>query len=346
MASKGKIRVGALNVGDVSFWPIWANALSADGPLGSPLLNMEVTHCWDAYPERAAEFAKSYGCRVVRKYDGMLGKVDAIAFGGLYEVPWQHLLARPYVEAGVPTYLSRPFTYRLRDIDELLGLATKHGTPIMATNVYEHFCQASILKERLANVGKIQAVHGVCNSTEYPGHFHIQFFVPRVLGYEVSEVSLLTDDERDCTYLQETMLYKGRGKQPPFLATLQANREAPYLYLQVIGNKGSETIEMTRSPDPKETLYHFFAPQLVDMQATFQGTLFQPFEVIRKKAALFLAGYYSHLEKGGSFVSPKSVPADWSPPPFKPGWIDESIFGRRSAGPPAKSTKPEARARR
>ena len=87
---------------------------------------------------------------------------------------------------------------------------------------------------------------------------------------------------------------------------------------------GSENVSFSRSSDPKEKLYSFFAPQLLDMQLTFLGKAFQTFDVIRRKTQVFLAGYYSHQEKDGSFVSLDSVPVDWSPRHFKPGWIDES----------------------
>jgi predicted dehydrogenase len=321
-----KIRLGALNVGEYSFWPIWAEALIPQGTLGTSLLNMEITHCWDVNPQLAAEFAAKYNCQPVDQYDAMLGQVDAIAFGGFYEIPWQHLLARPYVEAGVPTYLSRPFAYRLCDLDQILDLAAKHNTPLMATSVFEHFPHANILKNRLADLGVIKSVYGNCCSNEYPAHFHIQFFLLKALGYEPDQVSLLTDDERQCTYLQDTILFKGTDDQPPFLATLHTSSDTPHLHLYVVGDKGDESIEVSRSTDPKETLYHFFAPQLLDMQRAFQGEPYQSFDLIRKKTQMFLAGYYSHLEKGGSFVALDSVPLDWSPRHYKPGWIDESMF--------------------
>jgi hypothetical protein len=319
-----RIRVGAMNVGEYTFWGIWADILSPAGKFGTPLLNMEVTHCWDVSSRKAEEFATRYGCTAVAKYDDMVGKVDAVAFGGLYEVPWQHLLARPYVQAGIPTYLSRPFSYRMRDIDSILELASKHGTPLMATSTQEHYYQASYLKERLASLGVIKSVHGIGWSDEYPGHFHIQWFILRALGYDVDKVSLVTDDERKCTYLQETMLFKGWEGQPPFLASLHAATRVHYMYLKVMGDKGGEAVSVDRSPDAKETLYYYFAPQLVDMQRTFQGQSYQPFDVILKKTQIFLAGYYSHLEKGGSLIPVGSVPLDWSPRHFKPGWIDEA----------------------
>ena len=320
-----KIRVGALNVGEYTFWGVWADILSAK-EMGTPLLNMEVTHCWDINPKLASAFAERNGCVAVEKYDGMLGKVDAIAFGGFYEVPWQHLLAKPYVEAGVPTYLSRPFSYRLRDIDSILELAAKHNTRLMATSVGEHFYESTYLKYRLKDLGVIQSAHGVCRSGEYPAHFHIQWFILRALGYDVDKVSLLTDDERKATYLQETMLFQGRDGQPPYLASIHAKDGVPYFHLNVRGDKATESVLVERSPDRREMLYHYFAPQLVDMQRAFEGDSFQSFDIIRKKTQLFLAGYYSHLEKSGALVPVGSVPVDWSPRHYKPGWIDEKMF--------------------
>ena len=326
MPGTGKIRLGAFNVGEYTFWPYWADALSPQGSLGSALLNMEVTHCWDVDFAKAAAFADKFGCQPVAAYDGMLGQVDAIAFGGFYEVPWQHRLARPYIEAGVPTYLSRPFAYCLQDLDQLLDLAARRGTPILATNVYEHFPQATILRGRLDQMGTIKSVHGICHSSEYPAHFHLPFFLLKALGYQAEKVSVLTDDPLSCAYLQETILFKGNDAQPPFLASLHAATETPYLYLQIVGDQGTDSIEVTRSPDPRQTLYHFFAPQLLAMQQVFQGGEMPSFDTIRHKTLLFLAGYYSHLERGGALVDLHSVPPDWSPPPYKPGWIDESIF--------------------
>lgn len=325
-APSRKIRVGALNVGEYTFWGIWADILSPNGTFGTGLLNMEVTHCWDVNPQLAEKFAAKYDCQVVADYDGMLGKVDAVAFGGLYEIPWQHRLARPYVEAGVPTYLSRPFSYRLKDIDAILDLSARHNTPLMATSCQEHYYQASYLKEHLKDCGVIQAVHGICRSTEYPAHFHIQWFILKALGYDVDRVSLITDDERKASYLQDTMIFKAREGQPPFPASMHACSGSHHLYLKVTGDQGTQTITVDRSPNRQETLYAYFAPQLVDMQRTFEGQAYQPLDVIRKKTEIFLTGYYSHLEKSGAMVPVGSVPADWAPRPFKPGWIDESMF--------------------
>ncbi len=99
------------------------------------------------------------GAEPVARYDGMIGKVDAVAFGGYYEVPWQHRLARPYIEAKIPTFLDRPFAFCLRDLDGLLDLIAKNGTPVMATDVYEHLYDAHA-KAKLGRLGEISGVTG------------------------------------------------------------------------------------------------------------------------------------------------------------------------------------------
>ena len=148
----------------------------------------------------------------------------------------------------------------------------------------------------------------------------------RALGYDVDKISLLTDDERKASYLQETMLFRGGESQPPYLATLHAVNSRPYLNLRVTGEHGVESASFDRSPAPQEELYFYFAPQLVDMQRTFQGQSFQSLDIIRKKTQTFLAGYYSHLEHAGALIPVDSVPLDWAPRYYKPGWIDESMF--------------------
>ena len=51
------------------------------------------------------------------------------------------------------------------------------------------------------------------------------------------------------------MLFQGGDGQPPFLATLHAVDAKPYLYINVVGDKGSESITVDRSPNRQEELY-------------------------------------------------------------------------------------------
>jgi hypothetical protein len=326
-----KLRIGAIAVGDFSFWGYsWCDLLSPGkaiykDTLGTRIFNMEVTHVWDVDPVKARSFADNMGAEVVKRYDDMVGKVDAVAFGGYYEVPWQHRLARPYIEAGIPTFLDRPFAFCLRDIDELLDLVAKHGTPVMATDVYEHLYDASNLKGKLPNLGEISCAHGTCWGTDYSAHFHIKFMVPKIFGYEVDRVSVLTDNPYQCSYLLGSWLFKGSKEQKPFLVSSTVNQGDLYS-LTVAGAKGLETARMPWIESWNRNLLGEHISMMVDMQRTFEGHTYEPLDNIRKKTEIYLTGLYSATERNGAFVKVGEVPVNWQGPPPKKGWIDEKIF--------------------
>jgi predicted dehydrogenase len=330
-----RLRIGAACVGDYSFMSYcWSDIIapdrapnSAQGTFGTPFLAMDITHVWDVNPDAAQKFASRMGATAVRNYDGMVGKVDGVIFGGFYEVPWQHLLARPYVEAGIPVYLSRPFAYRLRDIDSLLDLAAKHDTAIIATAKHEHYHEAPALKSRLKSIGPIQSVQATCWSSDFPIHFHTQFMLLRILGYDVEKVSVITDKDIGNSYLQETFVFKGWEGQKPFICALQGVLNQDSFSIDIFGRDGKASATMVRSPDWKDSLLVRYAPQVIDMQRTFETrTSWQPLDEVRKKTEIFLTGYYSHLERGGAPVKPGEVSPDWQAPLPKSGWIDEAMF--------------------
>ena len=330
-----RLRIGAACVGEYSFTSYcWSDIIAPDkapnsklGTFGTPFLDMDITHVWDVNPEAARSFSERMGATAVAKYDDMVGKVDGVIFGGYYEVPWQHLLARPYVEAGIPVYLSRPFAFRLRDIDELLELAAKHNTAIIATAKHEHYHEAPALKSRLKSIGPIQTVQATCCANDFPIHFHTQFMLLRIFGYDVEKVSLITDKEIGNSYLQETFVFKGWEGQKPFICSLHGVLNQDSFSIDIYGRDGKTSATMVRSPDWKDSLLIRYAPQVIDMQRTFETkTNWQPLDEVRRKTEIFLTGYFSHLERGGAPVKVGEVSPDWQPPVPKPGWVDMAMF--------------------
>lgn len=330
-----RLRVGLVSVGEYSFTSFcWSDIIAPDKPgnsdqgtIGTPFLNMDITHVWDVNPEAAQKFATRLGATAVKKYDDMVGKVDGVIFGGFYETPWQHLLARPYVEAGIPVYLSRPFSYRLKDIDELLDLAAKHNTAIIATAKHEHYHEAPALKSKLKLIGPIQCVQATCWATDFPIHFHTKYMLLRIFGYDIEKVSVITDKETGNNYLQETTVYKGWEGQKPFICSLQGVANQDSFSIDIIGRDGNASATMVRSPSWQDSLLFRYAPQVIDMQRTFESKKsWQPLDEVRKKTELFLTGFYSFQERGGAPVNIGSIPTDWSPKYPKPGWIDMAMF--------------------
>jgi len=330
-----RLKVGCIGVGAYSFTSYcWSDIIEADKPANNPkrgtfntqLLNMDITHCWDIDAEANRAFAERMDAEAVTTYDGMVGKVDGVIFGGLYYVPWQTRIAKPYIEAGIPLYLSRPFAYSLRDIDWFLDLVAKHGTPIMMTAKFEHYNEAPALKKKLEKVGRILCVQATCNTSDYPIHFHLKYMMMKVLGYDVAKVSVIADADVGATYIQDTYIYPERDDRPGFSCVMQGCRNDDSFQVTVYGSDATVSAGMVRSPEWQDSLLFRYAPQVIDMQRTFEGNNYEPLDNIRKKTAVFLAGYKSFLEHKGAPVDVASLPLDWSPPHPKPGFIDEGMF--------------------
>lgn len=318
-----KLKIGVFGL-DYSFWQgLWNDLLLPTGKFaGTSILNMEMACVWDKDMKKAQDFADKNGCEVVKTYDGMLGKVDGVINGELYNVPWQHLLFKPYIEAGVPCYLSRPWSSKLRDLDFMLDLAAKHNTALIATNTYEHYNEGECFQKEIQKVGKIQAVYGTCSAGDHP-HFHLPYLMKRILGFDVDTVALISNDPKKITYMHDLHVYKERDNQPQFTLSMNAHVTNNVFSFTIIGDKATISASMAESSN---NMWRF-APQLLDMQKTFETKQnYQPLDVLRKKFESCIAEYYSHYEKGGAPVKVGTVQPDWQYPLWMPNWYSDSDF--------------------
>lgn len=315
-----KLKIGVIGLGMQTFmtWS-WSDIIEGTKPgtsrghFGMPFLNMEITHAWDPNPAAAQRFADQLGgVEVPAKFDDMLGKIDGLIFADMSNVGYMKHLAIPFLEAGVPTYLSRPVAYSLRDVDDMLEAAAKADTPICATTKYEHYREIPAMKTKLKNVGQINMVQVAANTSDFPMHFHVHMMVPQIFGFDIQNVSLQTDGYRRASYVHETYLYNGWDGQRPFICTIDGAGIPDSFHMRVIGSEGIEELSMPRGYDSWEyDLLHRYAPQIIDMQRTFYGRNFEPYDTVRKKVEIFLTACYSSLEANGAPVEVGTVPVDW-----------------------------------
>ena len=318
--SDRKLKIGVIGVGPQSFMPYsWSDIIEATKPgsrrghFGTPFLNMEITHVWDPDPQASQKFVDMVGgIEIAKKFDDMLGKIDGLIFADMGSVGYMKHLAKPYLESGVPTYLGRPIAYSLRDVDDMLESAAKQNTPIIATTKYEHYREVYSLRNKLKNVGQIFMVQAAANSNDFPMHFHIHMMMLQILGFDVQKVSLQTEGYRRSGYVHETYLYPGGEGQRPYMCTIDGSGIPDSFHIRIIGSNGIVESSMPRGYNSWEyDLLHRYAPQIIDMQRTFYGKNFEPYDTVRKKTEIFLTACYSSLERGGAPVDVGTVPVDW-----------------------------------
>ena len=127
------------------------NVAGRDGKFAFP--GFRVTHIGGHYPEESEKVAAEYGIgTVVGDPSEMLGKVDAVmvtARDGKYHAGF----ARPFVEAGVPAFVDKPFTVSVDEAEGLIRLAKSKGVPLCGGSSLKFAYDALILRNAVAEAG-------------------------------------------------------------------------------------------------------------------------------------------------------------------------------------------------
>lgn len=122
-------------------------------------LDATVTHIWDESLADAREVAGVCGIRnVAGSHEEMIGKVDAIILPDDCTLKHQRL-AIPFIKAGIPTFIDKPFATSVKDADALINLSARHKAPIMSCSCLRY---AREVKEcDIGAIGEIQTGYSI-----------------------------------------------------------------------------------------------------------------------------------------------------------------------------------------
>ena len=119
---------------------------------------MEIKYVWGE-TEAFAKTAMEHGNipKMVKNPNDMLGKIDGLIVdhrNGKFHLE----SAIPFIEAGIPTFIDKPFCYRAKQGKDFLALARKHGTPVTSFSSVANSYTTFNIKEQLENLGSINQV--------------------------------------------------------------------------------------------------------------------------------------------------------------------------------------------
>jgi hypothetical protein len=276
-------------------------------------LGMIYTKVWSADRAHAESFGKKFGIEVVDKFDGMVDKVDGVMIDDFDAVAYNHKLAQPYLEAGIPTFINRPFADSIRKARGMLDLAKKHNAPIMTGSSYEHLQQIFTIRAKMKKEDMTEYEAWNACSDYYSHGLHGVWGAYAAVGGGIEAVSLACRDWRKSEGSVTTISYKDRGKGV-FTGTVhegQKPNEASHWFAIIIqpGNQA----QFFTSMDAWGIDEFMWLPMLHRIQWMFEtGGLFQTHEEILEKSALFTGAFYSCFERGGRMVRLAEIPEDWA----------------------------------
>ncbi len=267
----------------------------------------------------AQEFARMYkGIEVVENYYDMVGKVDGIILSDFDSCLHFKELAKPYLEAGIPIFINRPFALNLDDAQYMIDLAKQNNTPLMSGSSYQYAPEVHNIKREVEDIKPISGCVAANSMSDYPTHgIHGLFFMYSCLGSGIKSVSYQTPDWRAPNGIA-IIEYEGRDGGKPFYACVQ-EITGTWGWIRVFGER---TFEQFIGND-----LYYWVPQLLEIQKMFETReMPESYETIYEKTQLFLAGFKSHVECGGVPVALSEI-GDWQAPLLNPDPYPDGYFG-------------------
>lgn len=119
---------------------------------------IEVLYVWGETDEFAVKSAEKGAIpHIVKDPLEMMGKIDALIVDHRHAK--YHLeAALPFVEAGIPTFVDKPFCYRAANGKEFLETARKTGTPVTSFSSIAQTDGTLDMKAQLSSMGKIEKI--------------------------------------------------------------------------------------------------------------------------------------------------------------------------------------------
>ncbi len=119
-------------------------------------------------------FTEELGLPLVSRPEELIGKVDGVLIESVDGSV--HLeRARPFLEAGIPTYVDKPFTCSVRDARELIDLAERKKVPLFSSSSLRYAPEVVNLKNSEYQTGKVVGCDAYSPASTHPrnpGLFH------------------------------------------------------------------------------------------------------------------------------------------------------------------------------
>ena len=119
---------------------------------------IEVQYVWGETEEFARRAVEKGGIpEMVSHPDEMLGRIDALIVDHRHAK--YHLdAAAPFVKEGIPTFIDKPFCYRVSEGQEFLAMARELGTPVTSFSSVRQSDGTFDMKEQLETLGEYQQI--------------------------------------------------------------------------------------------------------------------------------------------------------------------------------------------
>jgi len=171
----------------------------------------EVKYVWGETEEFARKAMENGSIpNMVKDPLEMMGKIDALIVD--HRHPKYHLAAAtPFVKEGIPTFIDKPFCYRVEEGKKFLEMARETGTPVTSYSTIAQTASTFDMKDQLGNLDHISQVirYGPVDlDSKYGGIFFYGVHLVQPLLYMFGEDVRKVLVSRDGTNGSASLVFK------------------------------------------------------------------------------------------------------------------------------------------
>ena len=313
------VRVGMITGNGGHTHSIWGNNMNP--PAGHiRTTGMVMTHAWTIKPDMAERLQSSFqGLEIVQHPADMIGHVDGVYIDDISAISLYPLLAKPILEAGIPTFVNRPFATSVAKGQAMVDVAAKHGTALLTASTWEYTESVGDLRAKAADMTDIKGYVAHNSMSDYYSHgLHGVWYIHAILRDEIKKgrgkirgAAYHTADWRKYNGL---VIYEHDHPSHPYYGSLQLVSGADgQAYMRIFGDHQGD-VEGKIPGRPGYFRYNTWnALQLVIQEMFETGKSPETGDELMEKLTMFLLPFYSILERDGAFVRREEL-GDWELP--------------------------------
>lgn len=294
---------------------------------------MVMTMVWDVDRKAAENFAQKYNVKVVNNYYDMVDKVDGIILSDYYATGWWPQLSKPYLEAGMPALINRPFALSMKEARDMIERSKKFNAPILVPSSHETMRETQVTRFKMSRMGKVLGAMALDPCGEYPAHgVHGIYLLHQLLQTPALAASFNSDNWWEFKNGIMNIKFQGKDGAPDFYTGLLFNSERHTNGWVVVSCENGHIYtpydhDGDFTPEPYDRYKNMFLSTMLSFQKIIEtGKMFQTYDHILNKTQTFLAGFYSFLEKKGKMVEYSEIPESWRAPEKMPDRFPKGYF--------------------
>jgi hypothetical protein len=276
---------------------------------------MVMTHVWSIHPAWSKGFAEKFeGVKVVDDPRDMIGEIDGFILDDVTAISHYPILSRPFLEAGIPTLVNRPFATSMAKGRKMVETAEANKAAIATFSTWE-FCEAAgDVRAKVAEMPAINGYVGHNSMSDFYSHgVHGAWFSHAVLRDEMAKgrgrLTGAAYHTRNWRVPGGLIVYEHEngGAAPYYGALNEPSGADGQAYIRIFGNHSGDA-EGKIPGRPGYFQYNTWNAGQLALQEMFEtGVAIQPGNELVEKLEMFLLPFYSVLEKEGDMARPEEL---------------------------------------